>query len=311
MGDPFKQRVWSYGVGLARYRQLNAATAHACARLAAQFATTGERRRAFEELRYAAQSWLAGRRVVARLEHMEQGDYPRYIVTSLAQDARPFHDGLCRARGEIESRIEEAQLGLFADRASYHCFSANPFRLLLSSPATVKKIHEIVRAHNKLLGKVPPTANQGGWRNIRAILWAMDIESSVDAVKEALHADPRVSAAILFGSAARGVARPSSDLDIAIVAASREALSSIDAEFLDLFARLTRAAGRDVHLVVLDTAEPVLGRQTFLDSRKLFDRDPGRTADVLERILVEYFDGEYHRRLRAEALERRREERRG
>jgi predicted nucleotidyltransferase len=143
------------------------------------------------------------------------------------------------------------------------------------------------------------------------ILALMDLECSIASVKDMLFADPRVSAAILFGSAARGVARPSSDLDVAIVAVSRDALSSIDAEYLDLVGRLTHAARRDIHLVLLDTVEPVLGRQAFLDSRKLFDRDPGKTADVLERILVEYFDGEYHRRMRAEALERRRESRRG
>lgn len=52
-------------------------------------------------------------------------------------------------------------------------------------------------------------------------------------------------------------------------------------------------------------------RCPFLGGRVLFDRDPARTAGVLERILAAYFDGEYHRRMRAEALERRRESRRG
>ena len=139
----------------------------------------------------------------------------------------------------------------------------------------------------------------------------MDIEVSIAAVRDALLADERVSAAILFGSAAKGVARASSDLDLALVARSARDAAGIDAQYLDLVGRLTRAAGREVHLVLLDSAEPVLGRQAFLGARVLFDREPSRTADVLERILVEYFDGEYHRRMRAEALERRRESRRG
>ncbi|MEX2241367.1 MAG: nucleotidyltransferase domain-containing protein [Burkholderiales bacterium] len=139
----------------------------------------------------------------------------------------------------------------------------------------------------------------------------MNLEVSIAAVRDALLADERVSAAILFGSAAKGVARASSDLDLALVARSAQDAAAIDAQYLDLVGRLTRAAGRDVHLVLLDSAEPVLGRQAFLGARVLFDRAPSRTADVLERILVEYFDGEYHRRMRAEALERRRESRRG
>ena len=139
----------------------------------------------------------------------------------------------------------------------------------------------------------------------------MDLEVSIAAVRDALLADERVSAAILFGSAAKGVARAASDLDLALVARSARDAAGIDAQFLDLVGRLTSAAGRDVHLVLLDFSEPVLGRQAFLGARVLFDREPSRTADVLERILVEYFDGEYHRRMRAEALERRRESRRG
>jgi predicted nucleotidyltransferase len=139
----------------------------------------------------------------------------------------------------------------------------------------------------------------------------MNLEVSIAAVRDALLADERVSAAILFGSAAKGVARASSDLDLGLVARSAQDAAGIDAQYLDLVGRLTRAAGRDVHLVLLDSAEPVLGRQAFLGARVLFDRVPSRTADVLERILVEYFDGEYHRRMRAEALERRRESRRG
>ncbi len=139
----------------------------------------------------------------------------------------------------------------------------------------------------------------------------MNLEVSIAAVTDALLADERVSAAILFGSAAKGVARASSDLDLALVARSARDAAGIDAQYLDLVGRLTRAAGRDVHLVLLDSAEPVLGRQAFLGARVLFEREPSRTANVLERILVEYFDGEYHRRMRAEALDRRHESRRG
>ena len=139
----------------------------------------------------------------------------------------------------------------------------------------------------------------------------MDIESSIAVLTDALQADERVSAAILFGSAAKGMTRPSSDLDVALLARSAEDAATLRAGELDLTGRLSAAAGREVQLVLLDGVEPVLGRQVFLAGRKLFDRDPNRTARALERILIEYFDGEYHRRMRAEALEHRRAARRG
>lgn len=139
----------------------------------------------------------------------------------------------------------------------------------------------------------------------------MDIEKSIAAVHEALAADERVAAAILFGSAAKGMARRSSDLDVALVARSAADAAALEASSLEIAGRLSAAADRDVQVVVLDRVEPILGRQAFAAGRPLFDRDPGRTADVFERILTEYFDGEYHRRMRAEALDRRRAARRG
>jgi predicted nucleotidyltransferase len=139
----------------------------------------------------------------------------------------------------------------------------------------------------------------------------VDIEASIALLRDALLADERVATAILFGSAAKGMARGSSDLDVALIARSAQDAAELEASELDLVGRLSAAAGRDVHLILLERTEPVLGRQAFLSGRTLFDRDPARTADVLERILVEYFDGEFHRRMRAEALERRRAARRG
>ncbi|MSQ73162.1 MAG: nucleotidyltransferase domain-containing protein [Betaproteobacteria bacterium] len=137
------------------------------------------------------------------------------------------------------------------------------------------------------------------------------MNTSIEAVTELLGADERVSAALLFGSAAKGVSRRASDLDVAVIPRALADAKALDAEYLDLVARLSLAAGRDVHLILLDRVEPVLGRQVFLGGRTLFDRDPRRTATVLERITLEYFDGEYHRRMRAEALNRRDEARRG
>ena len=139
----------------------------------------------------------------------------------------------------------------------------------------------------------------------------MSIDDSIAALQRALETDERVSAAILFGSAAKGVARSASDLDVALVARSAQDARALEADYLDLAARLSLAAERDVQLALLDGVDPVLGRQVFLHGRTLFDRDPRRTAGILERMTLEYFDGEYHRRLRGEALRQRREARRG
>jgi hypothetical protein len=126
-----------YCVGLAQNTRLNALTQWHQQRLAMQFATTQTKQRAFTEFRYGARTWHAERRVIARLEHSEQGENPRYIVTNLQSPGATLYDDLYCGRGEMENRIKEAQLGLFADRTSCHYFIANQFRLLLSSLAYI------------------------------------------------------------------------------------------------------------------------------------------------------------------------------
>lgn len=126
-----------YVVGLAKNSRLNAITAAQRSRLAQQFASTRVKQREFAQFGYAASTWPYERRVIARLEHMDQGDNPRYILTNLQGEARSLYEDLYCARGEMENRIKEAQLGLFADRTSCHYFAANQFRLLLSSLAYI------------------------------------------------------------------------------------------------------------------------------------------------------------------------------
>lgn len=126
-----------YCVGLAQNSRLNAMTQAHRRRLARQFEHTGLKQREFTEFPYGAHTWQRERRVIARLEHMDKGDNPRYIVTNLQGSPAHLYDQLYCARGEMENRIKEAQLGLFADRTSCHYFAANQFRLLLSSLAYI------------------------------------------------------------------------------------------------------------------------------------------------------------------------------
>jgi hypothetical protein len=85
-------------------------------------------------------SWSRARRVVAKAEHLPKGPNPRFIVTSLPAsviDARTLYEDVYCARGEIENRIKEQQLDLFADRTSAATMRANQLRLWFASFAHV------------------------------------------------------------------------------------------------------------------------------------------------------------------------------
>ena len=84
---------------------------------------------------YGARSWDRDRRAIARIEHGPKGANPRFTVTNLAGDGRDLYERLYCARGEMENRIKEQQLQLFADRTSCHRWWPNQFRLLLASLA--------------------------------------------------------------------------------------------------------------------------------------------------------------------------------
>jgi hypothetical protein len=83
-------------------------------------------------------SWSRARRVVAKAEHLEKGANPRFVVTSLGEEGmevRKLYEEFYCARGEMENRIKEQQLALFADRTSTAFLRSNQLRLYLSSIA--------------------------------------------------------------------------------------------------------------------------------------------------------------------------------
>ena len=126
-----------YLVGLAKNSRLRALAAEGMQSAAAQFATTQQKQRHFAWIDYAAGTWDRERRVIAKAEHSAQGANPRFVVTSLQGEPPAIYDEIYCARGEMENRIKEQQLGLFADRTSCHGWWANQFRLLLSAAAYV------------------------------------------------------------------------------------------------------------------------------------------------------------------------------
>lgn len=126
-----------YIVGLARNNRLNAFSQELQKKAEELFQKTGNKQRLFGEFRYAAKTWSRKRRVIVKAEHTGKGSNPRYIVSNLEGDPQWLYDKLYCARGDMENRIKEQQLDLFADRTSCHHWWANQFRLLLASLAYI------------------------------------------------------------------------------------------------------------------------------------------------------------------------------
>lgn len=125
----------SYIVGLAQNKRLNALAAPLLSTARTRFERTDMKQRRFHNLRYGAGSWDKARRIILKAEHTDKGSNPRYVVTNITGEAQTLYDDLYCARGEMENRIKEQQLHLFADRTSCHAWWPNQFRLLLSGMA--------------------------------------------------------------------------------------------------------------------------------------------------------------------------------
>jgi hypothetical protein len=130
-----------YVFGLARNGRLEALIADELAEAEAKAKESGKSERIFKELRYQTRkSWSCERRVAAKAEHLPKGSNPRFIVTSLtseAVEAQELYEKIYCARGEMENRIKEGQLDLFADRTSAASLCANQLRLWFASLAYV------------------------------------------------------------------------------------------------------------------------------------------------------------------------------
>jgi hypothetical protein len=101
------------------------------------FGETQEKQKMFAEVLYAADSWANKKRVIGKAEHNRLGSNSRFIVTNLDGDPKDLYEKIYCARGDMENRIKEQQLGLFADRTSCHEWWANQLRLLFSSLAYI------------------------------------------------------------------------------------------------------------------------------------------------------------------------------
>ncbi|MEX0733182.1 MAG: IS1380 family transposase [Steroidobacteraceae bacterium] len=136
-----EQHAVDYVFGLARNKRLERILGRALHEARQQARRSGRPARVFRDFRYRTRnSWSRRRRVIGKAEHLGDKANPRYLVTSLTREEWPaqrLYERLYCARGEMENRIKEAPLELFADRTSSHTFRANQLRLWLASFAYV------------------------------------------------------------------------------------------------------------------------------------------------------------------------------
>src|SRR5262245_59116230 len=130
-----------YLFGQAKNQRLEKLLAAEMAEAKKEFEATGRAARVYGDFQYQTlESWGRERRVIGKAEHLEKGANPRFVVTSLSREEYPaqrlYEDHYCE-RGEMENRIKEQQLELFADRTSTHYLKSNQVRLWLSSVAYV------------------------------------------------------------------------------------------------------------------------------------------------------------------------------
>jgi len=130
-----------YLFGLARNERLTAAIAAELQEAQQLGERTGKPARRFKDLTWSTlDSWSRARRVVAKAEWTGGEANPRFVVTSLSRtehEARHLYEKVYCARGDMENRIKECQLDLFADRTSAATMRANQLRLWFAAMAYV------------------------------------------------------------------------------------------------------------------------------------------------------------------------------
>lgn len=126
-----------YIVGIGRNNRLLNFSAALRAEAENLYIQTQEKQRLFAGFYYAAESWSHKRKIIVKAEYTALGANPRFIITNLEGDPHDLYEKIYCARGDMENRIKEQQLDLFADRTSCHQWWPNHFRLLLSSCAYV------------------------------------------------------------------------------------------------------------------------------------------------------------------------------
>jgi Transposase DDE domain group 1 len=127
--------------GLAQNQRLNANIESELARAERKSQRTNKPARSFKDFMWITRSsWSRKRRVVAKAEFTDGEANPRFVVTSLKRaECKPkyLYEKVYCARGDMENRIKECQLDLYADRTSTATMRANQLRLWFASFAYI------------------------------------------------------------------------------------------------------------------------------------------------------------------------------
>jgi hypothetical protein len=128
-----------YIFGLARNARLKDKIAAELGEAKRESQQTGKPARRFKDFTWSTlKSWSRERRVIAKAEWTRGEENPRFIVTTLTTgEGRHLYEDIYCARGEMENRIKECQIDLFADRTSTRSMAANQLRLWFASMAYV------------------------------------------------------------------------------------------------------------------------------------------------------------------------------
>ena len=130
-----------YVLGLAKNSRLEKMIHEDMVDAEIMYRTRGRASRIYSEFLYQTRtSWCRPRRVIGKAEYLAKGPNPRFVVTSLSGDevdARQLYEVLYCGRGDMENRIKEQQLYMFADRTSTSKMRSNQIRLYFSSIAYV------------------------------------------------------------------------------------------------------------------------------------------------------------------------------
>ena len=134
-----EEHAVDFVLGLARNSRLERRISKLMTKAKRKNKKTGKPARYFGEFDYRTRtSWSRSRRVIGKAEYLAKGSNPRFIVTSLTRrqiGRKQLYEKVYCARGDMENRIKEQQLFLFADRTSSSFFRANQTRLYFSSMA--------------------------------------------------------------------------------------------------------------------------------------------------------------------------------
>ena len=128
-----------YILGLAQNSRLRKAIERELQQAEEQYHETGRGARIYKDFTYSTlKSWSRERRVIGKAEHLAKGSNPRFVVTNVPIEelgAQELYEEEYCARGDMENRIKEQQLFLFADRTSTAFLWSNQIRLWFSSVA--------------------------------------------------------------------------------------------------------------------------------------------------------------------------------